>query len=95
MNPQNKWAEFFVAKLTDKAGKLNTYYKSSIIYGGVKWVMNDLKESLRWQVGDGSSICVWTDRWCAKAPILESLRIDPTKNSDLKCKVSDLISKGT
>lgn len=60
---KNSWATFILAKYSDKRQKCNRY-KSSSIYGSLKWVLDDLLDDMRWQVGDGKSISLWKDKWC-------------------------------
>lgn len=64
---------------------------SSFIWRSLLWGRELLSSGLRWRVGDGSSISLYTDAWI---PILHSFRIMSPPLLPLNCLVSELIADG-
>ncbi|XP_026450605.1 uncharacterized protein LOC113350687 [Papaver somniferum] len=88
------WAKFFTAKYKNKNGVWCTQWKLSSIWPGLKWAWMELKNNIRWCIGDGSKISVWFDTWIRDKPLIESFGSNDTVQNYIYLKVQDLLIDG-
>ncbi|XP_026419520.1 uncharacterized protein LOC113315459 [Papaver somniferum] len=68
-NGNDECAKLFQGKFQDKNGNWIEYYTKSLIWPGIKWVVDEAFEHTRWLVGDGKNISFWKDTWIKDRPL--------------------------
>ncbi|XP_026428470.1 uncharacterized protein LOC113324365 [Papaver somniferum] len=93
-NSKEDWALFFQAKYKDKNGQWETKWQKSIVWSGLKWAWDALKEDTRWIIGNGERISVSFDSWIGDNTLFGNFEHNSFLAENIKLKVSDLLSNG-
>lgn len=88
------WVQFFIAIYKDKNGKWITYYKTSSVWPGIKWIIQDFNENTGWIVGIGDKISMWHDSWVLETSISKVFSYHPYIDHHPHLQVKDLIVNG-
>jgi len=93
---QGLWVEQMQAKYQiDEHFLLQNLRKWTLGYGSVFLkIDNGLGKEMRWKVGDGHSINVWLDNWCANESLATLLRVNDYSLINTSLKASHFITKG-
>ncbi|KAF6162880.1 hypothetical protein GIB67_021029 [Kingdonia uniflora] len=94
LNPKDEWAEFMRVKFIAKAGNFSTITKGFSIWAGVRGALKDVSAHSGWVIGDGDCIDLWRDNWCSPLSLKDMINDDAIPWSDLKAKVSYIITEG-
>ncbi|KAF6143323.1 hypothetical protein GIB67_039106 [Kingdonia uniflora] len=82
------------AKFIAKAGNFLIITKGSSIWAGVRGALEDVSAHSGWVIGDGDFIDLWRDNWCSPLSLKDMINDDAIPWSDLKAKVSYIITEG-
>ncbi|KAF5185244.1 Ribonuclease h domain [Thalictrum thalictroides] len=83
------FADYLRHKYLDKNGEIVKYYKHSTIWPGIRWALQEIKDKVRWIVGDGKSVDLWRDNWLGES-IQHRLHLT-TELKNCTSKVSSIV----
>ncbi|KAF6149802.1 hypothetical protein GIB67_017535 [Kingdonia uniflora] len=81
------WAQMLGEKFKNQSGDIISYHKSSSIWPGIKMADEISKDHMEWQIGDGTQIDFWRDRWAAQTPLREHIDLPKHLWSQTQIKV--------
>ena len=92
--PENFWVQHMRAKYGSPECffALSAKRTDSWVWKCLLRIRPFLKQGLRWQVGNGSSINFWSDVWCADDSLVTMLDMDPSSLPEADMKVSAFIT---
>lgn len=90
MKKDKHWACFLQARFYARGYSLN-YYKSSLVWGGIKQALLTLTPDLAWCIGFESVCILWDDDWTPKGILSDVVVVPDDLNFTCNMKIRDFI----
>ncbi|XP_026460828.1 uncharacterized protein LOC113361980 [Papaver somniferum] len=71
---------------------INKVLLMKMMWKGLKWAWDYLKEYIRWSIGDGTKLSVWFDTWFGESPLVDQIGFSEVVQNNIGMKVANLLN---
>ncbi|KAF9624334.1 hypothetical protein IFM89_009617 [Coptis chinensis] len=90
LTEEGDWPEFMRGKYINRTGGWSNY-KTSTVWTGIKWALNEMAPLHGWNVGNGEAINIWRENWLLQKPICDFFQEERKEILKYQARLSECI----